>query len=214
MLMQQDDRDCNNKVGYTRFLLKRYPHLQSLSPEEFATSVVVLFYEGMLDYAVDTELGTIVDDLVTKIVNNMEAPKYIRELYRLYDRGGNALGMKRILAFHLIEYGLGREHKTRGNVGEAFTCDETTLVEQVELSKAASKILSVLAEGAKGKKIRKHYASWKTGASNNTLSSQITAVEKINNNHCEWENPLPNAMHPNATTATEIFACNYASTPW
>ena len=32
MLMQQDDHDCNDKVGYTRFLLKRYPHLQSLSP--------------------------------------------------------------------------------------------------------------------------------------------------------------------------------------
>ena len=79
MLMQQDDRDCNDKVGYTWFLLKRYPHLQSLSPEEFATSVVVLFYEGMLDYAVDTELGTIVDDLVTQIVTNIEeAPKYIR----------------------------------------------------------------------------------------------------------------------------------------
>ena len=33
----------------------------------------------MLDYAVDTELGTIVDDLVTQIVTNIEeAPKYIR----------------------------------------------------------------------------------------------------------------------------------------
>ena len=110
------------------------------------------------------------------------------------------MGMKRILAFHLIEYGLGLEHKTHGNVGEAFTCDETTLGEQVELSKAASKILSVLAEGAKGKKIRKHYTSWKTGASNNTLLSQVCAVEKINNNHCEWLDPLPNAMYPNTTT--------------
>ena len=85
----------------------------------------------------------------------------------------------------------------------------------MELSKAASKILSVLAEGAKGKKIRKHYASWKTGAPNNTLSSQVCAVEKINNNHCEWEDPLPNAMYPNATIVNQIFFdSDYASTPW
>ena len=109
-----------------------------LSPEEIANTVVVLFYEGMLDYAVvDMKLGLIVDDLVSKIVNNMEASKYIRQLYRLYGRGGNALGMKCIiLAFHLIEYGLGLEHKASGNaIGEAFTCDEATLVKQVELSK-------------------------------------------------------------------------------
>ena len=74
--------------------------------------------------------------------------------------------------------------------------------------------MSLLAAGAKGKEIQKHYKSWKTGASNNILSSQITAVEKINNNHCAWEDPLPNAMHPNATTAAEIFDCDYASTPW
>ena len=203
------------KIGFTGDLFQRYPHLKSLSPEEIANTVVVLFYEGMLDFAVDVKLGLIVDNLVSKIVSNSNAPMYLRQLYRLYDRGGDALGMKRILAFHLIEYGLGLEHKTHGNVGEAFTCDEATLGEQVELSKAASKILSVLAEGAKGKKIRKHYTSWKTGrASNNTLSSQITAVEKINNNHCAWEDPLPNAMHPNATTAAEIFDCDYASTPW
>ena len=172
----------DNKIGFTQDLLLRYPHLKALSAEAFKKTVAVLFYEGMLDFAVDTKIGIIVDDLVTKIVNNPEAPKYIRQLYRLYDRGGNALGMKRFLAIHLIEIGLGLEHKSSGNIAQAFLCDEASLVEQVELSKAASKILSLLAEGAKGRKIRKHLSSWKTGTSNDRLSSQITAIEKINNN--------------------------------
>lgn len=133
------DGGCNDKVGYTRSLLKRYPHLQLLSPEDFKQAIYILFYEGMLDFPVDTELGTIVDDLVTKIVNNLEAPKYIRQLYKRYHRGGNALGMKRILAFQVIEYGLGLEHKTSGNVAEAFLCDVATLVEQVELEDGCSK---------------------------------------------------------------------------
>ena len=73
-----------------------------LSPEEIANTVVVLFYEGMLDFAVDVKLGDIVNDLVSKIVSNSKAPTYLRQLYRLYDCGGDALGMKRVLAFHLI----------------------------------------------------------------------------------------------------------------
>lgn len=56
--------------------------------------------------------------------------------------------------------------------------------------------------------------NWKTGAPNNAKSSQISAIEKINNNRCEWENPLPNAMYLQATTADEIFDCSYASTDW
>ena len=98
-----------------------------------------------------------------------------------YGHGGNELGMKRILAFHLIEYSLGLEHKTRGNVVEAFLCDVTPLAEQVELSRAASKIFSLLAEGAKDKKIRMHLiyiSSWKTGTSKNCLSSQISSIKR------------------------------------
>ena len=120
-----------------------------------------------------------------------------------------------ILAFQVIEYGLGLEHKASGNVAETFLCDVAILAKQVKLSKSASMILSLLAEGAKGKKIRKHYASWKTGASNDTLSSQVCAVKKIYNNHCKWEDPLPNAMYPNATIVNQIFFdSDYASTPW
>ena len=140
------------KIGFTGDLFQEYPSLQLLSPEEIANTVVVLFYEGMLDYAVDIKLGLIVDDLVSKIVNNMEASKYIRQLYQLYGCGGNALGMKRILAFHLIEYGLGLEHKASGNaIGEAFMW---LLLNKWSWAK-------------------------KTGSSNNSLSSQVFVVKKI-----------------------------------
>lgn len=106
-----------------------------------------------------------------------------------YGCGGNALGIKRILAFHLIEYSLGLEHKTRSNVVEAFLCHVTPLAEQVKLSRAVSKIFSLLAEGEKDEKIRVHLIYIHRGRQVHPKIvypvKLVASKDNKSNNHCE-----------------------------
>jgi len=108
-----------------------------------------------------------------------------------YGCGGNALGIKRILAFHLIEYSLGLEHKTRSNVVEAFLCHVTPLAEQVKLSRAASKryFLFLLKEKRTRSKIRVHLIYIHRGRQVHPKIvypvKLVASKDNKSNNHCE-----------------------------
>jgi len=55
----------------------------------------------------------------------------------------------------------------------------------------------------------KMFNNWETGAHKSLLRAKIVICESVLNGEGTWEDILPNALFPNATTAEEIFAENF-----
>jgi len=169
-----------------------------------------------VDASTEEKLQSVYDKLTTEMQTNEKLPAGQRTFFKLLrEEHGECFGPKKQLFRQLLLEGGLQEEKKLGGPLEAVMFDREVYDDAFDLTlRAKSPILQMLQP-----LLRRHrnsnqqtpiylraVSSWSTGFDNrNTLSSTIEATKHLVGEG-NWVDTLPNAVHPNATTAEEGFS--------
>ena len=169
-----------------------------------------------VDASTEEKLQSVYDAFTTAMQTEKDLPAAQRTFFKLLrEEHGECFGPKKQLFIQLLLEGGFQDEKKLGGPLEAAMCDRQVYDSAFDLTvRAKSSILQVLEP-----LLRRHrntnqqtpiyyraVDSWATGFDNrNTLSSKIESTKHLVGEGNSVDT-LPNAVHPNATTAEEGFS--------
>jgi len=199
------------KIGMTGNASERLAKYRDGDPDfdkKFIMMRIVSF--DSITAEVDKELSKLYKEFLLEVINS-SAPQNLKDFYqRILDEWHRG-GIKRQHMMQLIETGLQIMYHLPCP-SEGFMWDESKYNDHRSVAiETAGEIIGLIAkQGARSSDAFVFaVSSWVTGAKAGVLSSCVTATEYIVGER--WRDIIGKPLHPNATTAEEIFDDNFPS---
>lgn len=198
------------KIGMTGNASERLEKYREGDPDfdkKFIMMRIVSF--DSITAEVDKELSKLYKEFLLEVIES-SAPKNLKDFYRRILDEWHRGGIKRQQMMQLIETGLQIMYR-KASPSEGFMWDESKYNDHRNTAiKAAGEIIGLIAkQGARSSDAFVFaVSSWVTGAKAGVLSSCVTATEYIVGER--WRDIIGKPLHPNATTAEEIFDDNFS----
>ena len=200
------------KIGMTGNASERLEKYREDDPDfdkNFIMMRIVSF--DSITAEVDLELSKLYEKFLHEVIQS-SAPQNLKDFYKRILDEWHRGGIKRQQMMQLIETGLQVMYfGSRAGPSEGFMWDESKYNNHRSVAiKAAGEIIGLIAKQGARSPTAFVFAvgTWITGAKPDVLSTGPTALEYIVGNR--WRDIIGKALHPNATTAEEIFDDNFS----